>query len=233
VEELIILKDDLEHKINAIASFDEQMTRLSKEIQDLNVRLNEISGKLSGKRKAVIQKVEESVITILKQVGIPNARFSVTHSKLDSFTPQGMDKVEFLFSANKQSGKQEIGKVASGGELSRLMLAIKSLISSSLELPTIILDEVDAGVSGEIAEKVGLIMKSMSSHMQVINITHLPQVAAKGDFHYLVYKYDQEKESITNIKLLDTEERVIELAKMLSGEELTEAAISNARELLN
>ena len=233
VEELIRLKDDLEHKINAIASFDEQMTRLSKEIQDLNVRLNEISGKLSGKRKAVIPKVEESVITILKQVGIPNARFSVTHSKLDSFTPQGMDKVEFLFSANKQSGKQEIGKVASGGELSRLMLAIKSLISSSLELPTIILDEVDAGVSGEIAEKVGLIMKSMSSHMQVINITHLPQVAAKGDLHYLVYKYDQEKESVTDIKLLNTEERVIELAKMLSGEELTEAAISNARELLN
>jgi DNA repair protein RecN (Recombination protein N) len=107
------------------------------------------------------------------------------------------------------------------------------LISSSLELPTIILDEVDAGVSGEIAEKVGIIMKSMSAHMQVINITHLPQVAAKGDHHYLVYKYDRENESVTDIKLLDKEERVIQLAKMLSGEELTEAAISNARELLN
>jgi len=233
VEELIHLKDDLEHKVTEIASFDDQIVRLSKEIEMLKNKLTEISTKLSGKRQAVIPKVEEKVITILKQVGIPNARFSVAHNKLDSFTLQGTDKVEFLFSANKQAGKQEIGKVASGGELSRLMLAIKSLISSSLELPTIILDEVDAGVSGEIAGKVGLIMKSMSAHMQVINITHLPQVAAKGDYHYLVYKYDQEKESVTDIKLLDAEERVIELAKMLSGEELTEAAISNARELLN
>jgi DNA repair protein RecN (Recombination protein N) len=233
VEELIHLKDDLEHKVTEIASFDDQIVRLSKEIEMLKNKLTEISTKLSGKRQAVIPKVEEKVITILKQVGIPNARFSVAHNKLDSFTLQGTDKVEFLFSANKQAGKQEIGKVASGGELSRLMLAIKSLISSSLELPTIILDEVDAGVSGEIAEKVGLIMKSMSEHMQVINITHLPQVAAKGDYHYLVYKYDQEKESVTDIKLLAAEERVIELAKMLSGEELTEAAISNARELLN
>ena len=233
VEELIHLKNDLEHKVNEIASFDDQIVKLSKEIDMLKNKLTEISSRLSGKRQAVIPRVEEKVITILKQVGIPNARFSVTHNKIDSLTSQGTDKVEFLFSANKQAGKQEIGKVASGGELSRLMLAIKSLISSSLELPTIILDEVDAGVSGEIAEKVGLIMKSMSSHMQVINITHLPQVAAKGDYHYLVYKYDQEKESVTDIKLLDEEERVIELAKMLSGEELTEAAISNARELLN
>ena len=233
VEELIHLKNDLEHKVNEIASFDDQIVKLSKEIDMLKNKLTEISSRLSGKRQAVIPRVEEKVITILKQVGIPNARFSVTHNKIDSLTSQGTDKVEFLFSANKQAGKQEIGKVASGGELSRLMLAIKSLISSSLELPTIILDEVDAGVSGEIAEKVGLIMKSMSAHMQVINITHLPQVAAKGDYHYLVYKYDQEKESVTDIKLLDEEERVIELAKMLSGEELTEAAISNARELLN
>ena len=233
VEELIHLKNDLEHKVNEIASFDDQIVKLSKEIDMMKNKLTEISSRLSGKRQAVIPRVEEKVITILKQVGIPNARFSVTHNKIDSLTSQGTDKVEFLFSANKQAGKQEIGKVASGGELSRLMLAIKSLISSSLELPTIILDEVDAGVSGEIAEKVGLIMKSMSAHMQVINITHLPQVAAKGDYHYLVYKYDQEKESVTDIKLLDEEERVIELAKMLSGEELTEAAISNARELLN
>ena len=233
VEELIRLKDDLEHKVTEIASFDEQISKLTKKIGELKNKLNDFSEELSGRRQAVISQVEEKVISILKQVGIPNARFSVLHSRLDAFSPQGTDKVEFLFSANKQAGKQEIGKVASGGELSRLMLAIKSLISSSLELPTIILDEVDAGVSGEIAEKVGLIMKSMSEDMQVINITHLPQVAAKGDYHYLVYKYDQEKESVTDIRLLDSEERVLELAKMLSGEELTEAAISNARELLN
>ena len=233
VEELISLKDDLEHKVNEIASFDEQINKLTKKIDELQNKLKNLSEELSNKRQSVISQVEEKVISILKQVGIPNARFSVLHSRLESFLPQGTDKVEFLFSANKQAGKQEIGKVASGGELSRLMLAIKSLISSSLELPTIIFDEVDAGVSGEIAEKVGLIMKSMSEDMQVINITHLPQVAAKGDYHYLVYKYDQEKESVTDIRLLDSEERVFELAKMLSGEELTEAAISNARELLN
>jgi DNA repair protein RecN (Recombination protein N) len=233
VEELIHVRDEFAKKVNEIASFDDQIAKLTIKTEELKNSLSRVSEDLSGKRQAVISQVEERVISILKQVGIPNARFSVMHSRLDSFTPQGTDKVEFLFSANKQAGKQEISKVASGGELSRLMLAIKSLISSSLELPTIIFDEVDAGVSGEIAEKVGLIMKSMSENMQVINITHLPQVAAKGDFHYLVYKYDRKKESVTDIKLLDSEERVLELAKMLSGEELTEAAISNARELLN
>jgi DNA repair protein RecN (Recombination protein N) len=233
VEGLIKLKDELNIKISEIASYDEQISNLKKTVEEQKEKLNRLSEDLSKKRKAVIPVVEEKVISILKQVGIPNARFSVLHSRLDSFTSQGTDRVEFQFSANKQATKQDIGKIASGGELSRLMLAIKSLISSSLELPTIIFDEVDAGVSGEIAEKVGMIMKSMSGNMQVINITHLPQVAAKGDYHYLVYKYDKEKESITDIKLLDQEERVFELAKMLSGEELTEAAISNARELLN
>jgi DNA repair protein RecN (Recombination protein N) len=233
VEELIKLKDELHQKISEIASYDDQISKLKMKVNEQKEKLTRFSEDISKKRKAVIPVVEEKVISILKQVGIPNARFSVLHSHLDSFTSQGLDRVEFQFSANKQATKQDIGKIASGGELSRLMLAIKSLISSSIELPTIIFDEVDAGVSGEIAEKVGMIMKSMSANMQVINITHLPQVAAKGDYHYLVYKYDREKESITDIRLLDQEERVLELAKMLSGEELTEAAISNARELLN
>jgi DNA repair protein RecN (Recombination protein N) len=233
VEELIELKDGLHRKISEIASYDEQTDRLKKKVNDQREKLTGLSENLSGRRKSVISDFEEKVIKVLKQVGIPNARFTVLHSRLESFGPQGTDRIEFQFSANKQASRQDIGKIASGGELSRLMLAIKSLISSSLGLPTIIFDEVDAGVSGEIAEKVGIIMKSMSGNMQVINITHLPQVAAKGDYHYLVYKYDREKESITDIKLLDPEERVLELAKMLSGEELTEAAISNARELLN
>jgi DNA repair protein RecN (Recombination protein N) len=233
VEDLIKLKDELQQKISEITSYDDQISKLRNTVDEQKLKLTRLSEDLSKKRKAIIPVVEQKVISILKQVGIPNARFSVLHTRLESFTPQGTDRVEFQFSANKQAICQDIGKIASGGELSRLMLAIKSLISSSLELPTIIFDEVDAGVSGEIAEKVGLIMKSMSGNMQVINITHLPQVAAKGDYHYLVYKYDKEKESITDIRLLDPEERVLELAKMLSGEELTEAAISNARELLN
>jgi DNA repair protein RecN (Recombination protein N) len=170
---------------------------------------------------------------MLKVLGIPNAVFRVEHSELGDFSENGKDEVEFLFSANKQVQPQEISKIASGGELSRLMLSIKSLLSDSRELPTIIFDEVDSGVSGEIAEKVGAIIKKMSQGKQVINITHLPQVAGKGDFHYLVHKYDEGGATITDIKLLDDEDRVLEIARMLSGEELTEAAISNARELLN
>jgi DNA repair protein RecN (Recombination protein N) len=170
---------------------------------------------------------------MLKMLGIPHAKFRVLHTYLPGFTHNGRDKVEFLFSANKQTEVQEIARVASGGELSRLMLSIKSLLSDTLELPTIIFDEVDAGVSGEIAEKVANIMKAMSSAKQVINITHLPQIAGKGDFHYLVYKYDRDGSAVTDIRLLDHEERVIEIAKMLSGEELTDAAISNARQLIN
>ena len=177
--------------------------------------------------------MEKEVEGMLKSLGIPNAVFLIRHSSLENFSPTGKDEVEFLFSANKNVPPKEISQVASGGELSRLMLSMKSLLTDSLELPTIIFDEVDAGVSGEIAEKVGAIMKKMSAGKQVIDITHLPQVAGKGDHHYLVYKFDQEGTTRTDIRLLGDEDRVLEVARMLSGEELTEAAISNARELLN
>lgn len=233
VEELINLKEELEKKIGEITSYDELIEKLSGQVEAQRQRLTDLAGKLSGKRIETISGIEEKITSLLKQVGIPNARFSIVNNKLDNFTFHGTDHVEFMFSANKKAEMQEISRVASGGELSRLMLSIKSLVSNSIDLPTIIFDEVDAGVSGEIAEKVGLIMKSMSAGLQVINITHLPQVTAKGDYHYLVYKYDREEATVTDIRLLNTEERVIELAKMLSGEELTEAAISNARELLN
>jgi len=143
-----------------------------------------------------------------------------------------MDVVSFLFTANKNGVLCEISKVASGGEMSRVMLAIKALISKSKALPTIIFDEIDAGVSGEIAERMGIILKEISADMQVINITHLPQIAAKGDHHYLVYKQDSESETTTHLKLLSKPERIEELAKMLSGENITAAAILNAEELL-
>ena len=233
VEELIKLKEELSQKIGTIASYDHMIDQLSVQVEELKEELNDLAGELSDRRLKIIPDIEEKVINLLKQVGILNARFSIVHKRLDSITFHGYDHVEFLFSANKKADLLEISRVASGGELSRLMLSIKSLISSSLDLPTIIFDEVDAGVSGEIAEKVGLIMKSMSASLQVINITHLPQVTARGDYHYLVYKYDQDEATITDIKLLNSEERVIELAKMLSGEELTEAAISHAKQLLN
>jgi DNA repair protein RecN (Recombination protein N) len=144
----------------------------------------------------------------------------------------GRDEVNFLFTANKNGELSEISKVASGGELSRLMLSIKALISKSKALPTILFDEIDSGISGETADKMGNILKDISRDMQVINITHLPQIAAKGDHHYLVYKEDTDSETVTRLKLLSPDERVSELAKMLSGEIITEAARMNAAELL-
>ncbi|RLD68343.1 MAG: DNA repair protein RecN, partial [Bacteroidetes bacterium] len=143
------------------------------------------------------------------------------------------DKIGFLFTANKNIAVQNISKVASGGEISRLMLSIKSLLSKSIDLPTIIFDEIDTGVSGEIADKMGNIMKNMSENMQVLNITHLPQVAAKGDTHYLVFKSENNQTSATGIKKLSDKERLQELAKMLSGENITKEAIENAKVLLH
>jgi DNA repair protein RecN (Recombination protein N) len=172
------------------------------------------------------------VLKQLLQLGIPNSKFKVEISPLPSLGTHGMDNVSFLFTANKNGVLCEISKVASGGEMSRVMLSIKALISKSKALPTIIFDEIDAGVSGEIAERMGIILKEISLDMQVINITHLPQIAAKGDHHFLVYKQDSESETTTRLKLLSKSERIEELAKMLSGENITSAAILNAEELL-
>ncbi|MCK4749277.1 MAG: DNA repair protein RecN, partial [Bacteroidales bacterium] len=230
---LIALKEELELKIKDISSYEEQLAVLRNQITDLKDELEKIASSLSERRHKYIPGMESEVGGMLKSLGIPNAVFLVKQSSLEYFNYSGKDEVEFLFSANKKVDPREISRMASGGELSRLMLSIKSLLTDSLELPTIVFDEVDAGVSGEIAEKVGAIMQKMSAEKQVINITHLPQVAGKGNQHYLVYKYDEEGETRTDIRLLGDEERVIEIARMLSGEELTEAAISNARELLN
>ena len=163
---------------------------------------------------------------------MPNSRFKVEISPVAVPGISGMDTVSFLFTANKNGLLCEISRVASGGEMSRLMLAIKALISRSKALPTIIFDEIDSGVSGEIAERMGMILKEVSADMQVINITHLPQIAAKGDHHFLVYKQDTAHETTTRLKQLTKAERIEELAKMLSGENITAAAILNAEELL-
>ncbi len=233
VDGLIQLQEELDTRIQDIASYDEQIEKLEKELTEKKSHLEKQAAELTSRRKKILPGIESEVNGILQVLGIPNAMFRVEHRELRDFNENGKDEVEFLFSANKQVQPQEISKIASGGELSRLMLSIKSLLSDSLELPTIIFDEVDSGVSGEIAEKVGSIIKKMSYGKQVINITHLPQVAGKGDYHYLVHKYDEDGATITDIKLLGNEDRVLEIARMLSGEELTEAAISNARELLN
>jgi DNA repair protein RecN (Recombination protein N) len=233
VEALIRLRDELDSRISDISSYDEQITALEKQWKECLASLEKLSDSLSDARHRVLPGIEKEVISMLRDLGIPNATFRISAGGLDQFSGTGRDEVEFLFSANRQVEPWEISRVASGGELSRLMLSIKSLLSDSLELPTIIFDEVDSGVSGEIADKVGGIMKKMSRGKQIINITHLPQVAGKGEHHYLVYKSDEDGGERTGIRLLGDEERVLEIARMLSGEELTEAAISNARELLN
>jgi DNA repair protein RecN (Recombination protein N) len=157
----------------------------------------------------------------------------VIHEQLSDFTINGTDAVSFLFSANTDAVPAEISKVASGGEMSRLMLSIKNLLRKSKSLPTVIFDEIDSGVSGEIALKMGNIIKSFSGTTQIINITHLPQIAAKGDAHFLVYKYEQAGKTFTSMRLLDQSERVEELAKMVGGENFSEATLKTAEELLN
>lgn len=233
IKELIEVKDELQKKIDHITSYDFETEKIKKGIDSLHNELNILSNSISENRKNIIPKIENKVIEILQQLGIPNANFKVEQVPSEEFLPTGKEFIKFLFSANKNVALEELSKVASGGEISRLMISIKSLIVETTTLPTIIFDEIDTGTSGEIADKMGSIIKHMSENMQVINITHLPQIASKGDFHYLVYKKDNHETTNTYIKLLTKEERINEIAKMLSGEALTDAAIQNARVLLS
>ena len=232
VAELIAIRDSLDEKISDIDSFDLEIEKLEKQRDIAEAEVKTLAGQLSEQRKEVLPAIEERVNGLLLQLGMPNSRFRVDLNSNGTPTSSGIDEASFMFSANKNAELCEISKVASGGEMSRLMLSLKSLISKSKALPTIIFDEIDSGISGEIAGKMGGILKEMAGGMQVINITHLPQVAAKGDYHYWVYKQDTEHETVTHLKLLSEKERVEELAKMLSGENISEAALQNAQELL-
>ncbi len=232
VEELIALREELNGKITAIAFSDEHLKKMGAELEEIRTSLQERAKKLHATRVKTGSFIEKKIAEQLKQLGIPNAVFLVKVDPTGEPARNGMSDVRFLFSANKQAPPEEISKVASGGEISRLMLTIKSLMSDYKGLPTLIFDEIDAGVSGEIAEKMGAIMKRMSGGRQVIAITHLPQVASQGEEHFLVYKEEEERSTVTHIRKLSADERVTEIAKLLSGERLSEAAISNARELL-
>ena len=230
--ELISLRDQLQKKIEDITFSDERIGDLEKEREDLLVVLEQISGILHVKRATTAEEMQHKIETQLKQLGIPNARFKVRIEKIDGYDKFGSDEIRFLFSANKQVQLEEISRVASGGEVSRLMLCIKSLVSDRKGMPTLIFDEIDAGVSGEIADKVGGIMEQLSEGRQVMAITHLPQVASMGSDHFIVYKEDTADATFTRIRKLQPEERITEIARMLSGEEVTDAALSNARVLL-
>jgi DNA repair protein RecN (Recombination protein N) len=194
--------------------------------------ITHISEEMSTSRKSVVPEIESKITDLLKQLGMPNAKFKISLTHLQEFTSTGIDQADFLFSANKQIAPENLAKIASGGELSRVMLSLKSLLTKNNNLPTIIFDEIDSGVSGEVADKVGQILAGMGKYMQVINITHLPQVASRGNKHYHVYKDDIDDSTFTRVKLLSNEERILEVARLLSGSEVTETAMKNARELL-
>ena len=231
-KELIDIKEDLGKKLEEIDNYDFHLEELEKQLESKRKELSAAAKQLSESRKKNIPAIEEKITSMLKELGIPNASFKIQRTDLAEFNEYGLDHVKFLFSANKNVELEDIAKVASGGELSRLMLSLKSTIAETKALPTIIFDEIDSGTSGDIADKMGTIMKEMSGNMQILNITHLPQIASKGDYHYMVYKYDDNESTHTYIKQLQGDERIKEIAKMLSGEELTDTALQNAREFL-
>ena len=232
IEELIELEKDFEQKLSAIDSYDEQISELQKNIDQKFTELTALAAQLSNQRKKSAPKIEQELISQLSNLGMPNVCFEVRISEKENLNAFGNDEVAFYFSANKNAEPQPVAKIASGGETARVMLCVKSLLSASSSLPTIIFDEIDTGVSGEIADRMGNIMKQISEQMQVIAITHLPQIAAKGTAHYKVYKTDTEHTTNTHIKQLSPDERVAEIAQMLSGVGVTAAALENAKSLL-
>jgi DNA repair protein RecN (Recombination protein N) len=232
VSELIAIRDQLAGRIEEITFSDEKIMALEKERAGILDRMERLAGNMHIKRATAGEEMQRIVESQLKGLGIPNARFRVEIARKSGFDQFGFDEIRFLFSANKQISLEEISKVASGGEVSRLMLCIKALVSDRKGMPTLIFDEIDAGVSGEIAEKVGGIMEKLAGGRQVVAITHLPQVAAMGSDHFIVFKEDTDVATFTRIRKLSRKERITEIARMLSGESVTEAALSNARVLL-
>jgi len=232
VAELIGLRNAFGSQLQRIDSYDEELEAMKTKLEAFSGQLVLYAGELTESRKKACKPIESYLIDQLTRLGMPNIQFQVQISSEIEFTESGSDEVQFLFSANKNRPVQPVTLIASGGEVSRLMLAIKSLVAHKADLPTIIFDEIDTGVSGEIANRMGEIMQTMSAEMQVITITHLPQIAAKGVQHYRVFKDETGLQTQTNIQRLTTNERLDELAHMLSGKNVTDAAMLNARELL-
>ncbi len=231
VEELIVLRDSFDEKISKVVGYADDIKKTETELEYCYEQMKKKAAILSQARKKVFPEIEKAIIIDLQQLGMNKSKFSVQHQELTDFTASGKDAVSFQFSANNDIQPAEISKIASGGEMSRLMLAIKNLLRKSKSLPTVIFDEIDSGVSGEIALKMGTIIKSFSTTTQIINITHLPQIAAKGDAHFVVYKYESEGKTYTSIKRLEENERVEELAKMVGGDNVTESILKAAKEL--
>jgi len=233
IDELLSLQADLQQRLEAIDHSDEQITELQRKLSEQEKSLHTLAERLSAARHEASVGFTEKLIERARPLGMPHLRFEVEWKSKEGFDADGTESVRYLFSANKNRPMESVADIASGGEISRLMLTIKSLAADAAALPTIIFDEIDTGVSGEIADKMGEIMAGMAHYMQVVAITHLPQVASRGEYHYRIYKNDEGETTQTCIEPLDNTRRAEEIARMLSGTQLTEAALKNARELLN
>lgn len=233
IDELLEIQNVLDNKVISVTTLESEINSLEKLIAEMESNLNELAIKIHKNRAAAIPILIEKLEVILEQLGMSNARFKIKLLAKDNFYSNGKDELQLLFAANKGSDFGLLKKVASGGEMSRIMLAVKAILSQYSKLPTIIFDEIDTGVSGEIAHKMGEIMKNMSQNMQVLSITHLPQIAAKGNSQFKVYKYIKDNQTQSELKLLTNDERVTEIAQMLSGATISESALNHAQALLN
>ncbi|CAA0175176.1 DNA repair protein RecN [Tenacibaculum maritimum] len=232
IAELKKIEEELSVKVGQVENAEEIIQEKEKNIHEVTLKLNEVAEMISNSRKKVIPKLQKELEFLLAELGMPNARFAIQVKASGNYFSNGKDELDFLFSANKGGHFGELRKVASGGELSRVMLSIKKILSENTKLPTIIFDEIDTGVSGEVSNKIAAIMKEMSKNMQVITITHLPQIAAKGKQHYKVFKKEIEGITTSGLKELTKDERIVEIAEMLSGKDISASAITHAKELL-
>ena len=229
---LIQLRDELEAKVNAFENIDQEIEKAEKALNDQTRLLQQLASKLHAQREKASKTFSGKVTDLAKQLAMPHAVFQIAVEPLKEFSSSGLDQVRFLFSANKGVEVADLSKVASGGELSRLMLSVKSVVSQHNYIPTLIFDEIDAGVSGEVAAKIGGIMQQMGSALQLIAITHLPQVASKATHHFFIYKDNEGERTQSHIRLLNPDERVTEIAKMLSNDKITPEAVKAAEVLL-
>ncbi|EZH72065.1 DNA recombination protein RecN [Aquimarina atlantica] len=233
IEELIVIADTLRQKVSKTESLSEDIEKLKNEIITIQSQLDEVAEKIHKKRNKALPLLIKELEDILKALGMPNATFQASLELQEKYLSNGKEVLTFLFSANKGGAFGQLKKVASGGELSRIMIAIKSILSRYTQLPTIIFDEIDTGVSGEVAHKMADLMMNMSKNLQVFSITHLPQIAANGQNHYKVYKEDIQNTTITQLKLLSDEERIKEIAEMIGGKDISDSALTHAKSLLN
>jgi DNA repair protein RecN (Recombination protein N) len=233
IEELLEIQNDLDNKAVSVVHLEFEIKKLADRIDAATSELDKLAIKIHNNRLKAVPVLSDKLIFILEQLGMPNVRFNMELKQTEHYFANGKDELQFLFSANKGSDFGLLKKVASGGELSRIMLAVKAILAQYSSLPTIIFDEIDTGVSGEIANRMAVIMKDMSNKMQVFSITHLPQIAAKGKTHYKVYKSIQGETTISELKQLTFEERIVEIAEMLSGKDISDSALNHAKALLN